>query len=173
MSLGSLISPAAAGALYGASVALMLVLLAAPTAVRAQTTYIGLDDPRGTFSNSLAARACFLAALSSSGTDNIESSANGTADPTLTFGATGITAGTLAATGAAAPEPSALALLTSLALPLAGLGNPPPPSAPGITAGKSRPERTRNGPWKRLQGPFMHVIDLPVLSGVIVNKKDT
>jgi hypothetical protein len=60
----------------------------------APLVYFGLDDPRGTLVNSTAAFNSFTATLSSYGTDTLETYAGFTEDPTLTFGSTGITAGT-------------------------------------------------------------------------------
>lgn len=69
-------------------------LVVTGVAQAAPTVYVGSDNPRGTLTNSLAAEASFLAALSSYGTDNLEGFANFTPDPTLSFGATGVTAAT-------------------------------------------------------------------------------
>jgi hypothetical protein len=57
-----------------------------------QSTYFGADNPRGALANSNAAASSFLATLSSFGTDNLDSFTGFTVNPTLTFGATGITA---------------------------------------------------------------------------------
>ncbi len=62
----------------------------AATASAVQATFFGLDDPKGALPNSTAARNSFLATLSSSGTDTLESFPNNTAFPALVFGATGV-----------------------------------------------------------------------------------
>ncbi|MGD9646614.1 MAG: PEP-CTERM sorting domain-containing protein [Pirellulales bacterium] len=60
----------------------------------AQVVYFALDDPRGTLANSTQAFNNFAATLGTYGTDTLESYANGAASPSLTFGASGITATT-------------------------------------------------------------------------------
>ncbi len=72
--------------------ALAALALALPAS--AQTPHFGDDNPRGTFTNSFAAQANFLATLSSFGTDNIESHTPFVGPPILSFGATGITSTT-------------------------------------------------------------------------------
>jgi hypothetical protein len=57
-------------------------------------TYFGLDNPKGTMTNSTKARSEFLATLSSYGIDNLESYDGFQEDPTLTFAGTSITAQT-------------------------------------------------------------------------------
>lgn len=69
-----------------------LTLLGLTTLAHAQTIFFGDDNPRGTLTNSFAARANFQAALALFGRDDIESYASFLPAPTLTFGATGITA---------------------------------------------------------------------------------
>lgn len=54
------------------------------------------DSPKGTFPNSKAKRAEFLATLDAYGVDDLESFSNNDPDPTLSFGATGVTATTTA-----------------------------------------------------------------------------
>jgi hypothetical protein len=90
--------------MFRSSLVTVTALLGFAGASHAQTPFFGDDNPRGTFTNSFAARNAFLAALSSSGTDNIESYAPFTPDPTLTFGGTGITATT--DVDFVAPEPT-------------------------------------------------------------------
>jgi len=70
------------------------VWLAVLSAVHSQTIDLGWDNPRGTLTNSAAARAAFLARLASWGTDTIESYPGFAADPILRFGSTGLTAAT-------------------------------------------------------------------------------
>jgi hypothetical protein len=64
----------------------------ATQSARAAITFFGLDNPRGTLTNSLQAESDFLTALSSFGTDNVDLFPHGTPDPLLVFGATGVTA---------------------------------------------------------------------------------
>lgn len=70
---------------------LTLAALAAPAAA-APVSYFGIDDPRGTLTNSLQAQADFLATLSSYGTDTLEASPTFVANPGLTFAGTSLTA---------------------------------------------------------------------------------
>lgn len=82
--------------MYGTRVTLVLVVLlvaAAPTRASI-STYSGLDNPRGSLTNSKQAESDFLAALTSFGTDKVDSFANHASNPTLVFGGTGITAKT-------------------------------------------------------------------------------
>jgi hypothetical protein len=71
-----------------------LTLVGLTSVASAQTIFFGDDNPRGTLTNSFAARDGFHAALASFGTDDIESYAPFVPPPSLTFGATGITSTT-------------------------------------------------------------------------------
>lgn len=72
----------------------LVLAMAGGVAQAAPISYVGSDNPRGTLSDSLAAQSSFLAALGTSGTDDLEGFANFTSNPTLSFGATGVTATT-------------------------------------------------------------------------------
>jgi hypothetical protein len=67
---------------------------AAGSAAAAPVVYFAVDDPRGTLVNSTQAFDNFLSTLGTSGTDTLESNANGAFNPSLTFGASGIAATT-------------------------------------------------------------------------------
>jgi hypothetical protein len=67
-------------------------LLGMTSFASAQTTFFGDDNPRGTLTNSFAARDAFHAALALVGLDNIESYPAFTPSPTLTFTPLAITA---------------------------------------------------------------------------------
>lgn len=75
-----------------AAVAATTALFALAAPLRAQTTFFGLDDPRGALTNSNSARDNFLAQLLTFGTDDIE--ARSGTNPTLVFGTTGVTGAT-------------------------------------------------------------------------------
>jgi hypothetical protein len=70
------------------------LLLALAGAADAQATFFGDDDPRDSLANSIAARNAFLANLFTFGTDDIESYPDFLPQPTLSFGALGITSST-------------------------------------------------------------------------------
>jgi hypothetical protein len=67
-------------------------LLGMTSLASAQTTFFGDDNPRGTLTNSFAARDAFHAALASVGVDNIESYPSFLPAPVLTFTPLAITA---------------------------------------------------------------------------------
>ena len=74
--------------------ALACLFLACGSATAAPVTYFGDDNPRGTFTNSFAARDSFLNSLDSYGIDTLENYKSFVADPTLTFAPLSITATT-------------------------------------------------------------------------------
>lgn len=76
------------------AIALALALATTTSAYGSPTTYFAVDSPRGAFPNAKAERAEFLATLDSFGVDTLDGFASFTPDPTLSFGATGITATT-------------------------------------------------------------------------------
>ncbi len=87
----------------------VLLLLAASPTSASPITFSGLDNPRGTLTNSLAAETQFKAALGVFGTETVDSLAGN--DPTLAFGATGVTAtagGTVVATFGPVSSPQVL-----------------------------------------------------------------
>lgn len=71
-----------------------LVAGSTATSRAAASSYFGWDDPKGALVLSNVAYNAFLSQLSVSGTDELEGIGNNTPDPSLTFGATGITATT-------------------------------------------------------------------------------
>jgi hypothetical protein len=75
-----------------AAVAVLTVGTAVASA--APITFSGLDNPRGTLTNSLLAETQFKAALSVFGTETVDAFVSPTNNPTLVFGATGVTATT-------------------------------------------------------------------------------
>ena len=77
---------------HPAAVLGMIVLIAATQSARGSITFFGVDDPRGTLTNSMQAESDFLAALSSSGTENVDTFLDNAVNPVLVFGVTGITA---------------------------------------------------------------------------------
>lgn len=76
------------------ALAALMMIAGVHSASAAPITYFGWDDPRGTLTNSHAARDNFVATLSAYGTETLESHAGFAADPALNFGATGISATT-------------------------------------------------------------------------------
>jgi hypothetical protein len=76
------------------SVVCFMMLVSASDAFSGQSTFFAKDDPKGTLTNTTASFNSFVASLSSYGVNDLESFAGFSTDPTLTFGATGISAQT-------------------------------------------------------------------------------
>jgi hypothetical protein len=71
-----------------------LLLVSASISFAGQSTFFSKDDPKGTLTNTTASFNSFVSTLSSYGVDDLEIFAGFAVDPTLSFGATGITAQT-------------------------------------------------------------------------------
>ena len=73
----------------------ILACLCGGTLARAvPVVFFGIDDPRGTLTNTTKVFTDFQATLGTNGTDTLEGIALGATSPSLTFGASGITATT-------------------------------------------------------------------------------
>lgn len=83
----------------------ILTCLCGGTLARAvPVVFFGIDDPRGTLTNTTKVFSDFTATLGAFGTETLDAIKAGTTNPPLTFGASGITATTK--TGFIAPVPT-------------------------------------------------------------------
>ena len=80
--------------LFGFALPIFVCLCVGTLARAVPVVFFGIDDPRGTLTNTTKVFTDFQATLGTNGTDTLEGIALGATSPSLTFGASGITATT-------------------------------------------------------------------------------